>query len=237
MSFYTTSVFIGLPPLKLFYLPPHPAPQAMLPEVHEKPTLLRPFTIPKDVFHYSLDIRVATTVAVAYVTTVISLNHFNDRRKNRSWSLSRTSIFKPLVLVHNLILAAFSTWVFYGMCHTIASSWPDQGQPHYSARVAHYLCRVNDSGLSLWNQGLDYYAWIFYFAKFYEVFDTLIVLAKGKRCSNLQLYHHAGVMVCSCVGLRYMTPASLVGVSLNSAIHALMVCSLSFMAAFPPLRV
>lgn len=74
----------------------------------------------------------------------------------------------------------------------------------------------------LWNEGLAFYGWFFYLSKFYEVLDTVIILAKGKRSSTLQTYHHAGAMMCMWSGIRYMSPPIWMFVFVNSAIHALM---------------
>ncbi|TVY75817.1 Elongation of very long chain fatty acids protein [Lachnellula suecica] len=74
----------------------------------------------------------------------------------------------------------------------------------------------------LWNEGLAFYGWFFYLSKFYEVLDTAIILAKGKRSSTLQTYHHAGAMMCMWAGIRYMSPPIWMFVFVNSAIHALM---------------
>jgi hypothetical protein len=75
----------------------------------------------------------------------------------------------------------------------------------------------------LWNQGLAYFGWIFYLSKFYEVLDTAIILAKGKKSSTLQTYHHAGAMMCMWAGIRYMGPPIWIFALVNSGIHALMV--------------
>ena len=75
----------------------------------------------------------------------------------------------------------------------------------------------------LWNEGLAFYGWIFYLSKFYEVLDTLIVLAKGKTSSFLQTYHHFGVMFGVWAGIRYMSPPIWYFVWINSGIHTLMV--------------
>jgi hypothetical protein len=75
----------------------------------------------------------------------------------------------------------------------------------------------------LWNEGLAFYGWFFYLSKFYEVLDTAIILAKGKRSSTLQTYHHAGAMMCMWAGIRYMSPPIWMFVFVNSGIHALMV--------------
>ncbi|KAK3333177.1 GNS1/SUR4 family-domain-containing protein [Cercophora scortea] len=74
----------------------------------------------------------------------------------------------------------------------------------------------------LWNEGLAFYGWIFYLSKFYEVIDTLIILAKGKFGSTLQTYHHAGAMMCMWAGMRYMSAPIWMFAFVNSGIHALM---------------
>ena len=76
----------------------------------------------------------------------------------------------------------------------------------------------------IWNEGLAFYGWLFYLSKFYEVVDTFIVLAKGKKSSFLQTYHHAGAMMCMWAGIRYMSSPIWMFVFVNSAIHTLMVC-------------
>lgn len=75
----------------------------------------------------------------------------------------------------------------------------------------------------LWNAGLAYFGWIFYLSKFYEVVDTAIILAKGKKSSTLQTYHHAGAMMCMWAGIRYMAAPIWIFALVNSGIHALMV--------------
>jgi hypothetical protein len=75
----------------------------------------------------------------------------------------------------------------------------------------------------LWAEGLAFYGWIFYLSKFYEVLDTLIILAKGKKSSTLQTYHHAGAMMCMWAGIRFMSPPIWMFVFVNSFIHTLMV--------------
>lgn len=77
----------------------------------------------------------------------------------------------------------------------------------------------------LWNQGLAYFGWIFYLSKFYEVLDTAIILAKGKKSSTLQTYHHAGAMMCMWAGIRYTAAPIWIFALVNSAIHAVMVSS------------
>ncbi|KAJ5581554.1 hypothetical protein N7535_000174 [Penicillium sp. DV-2018c] len=74
----------------------------------------------------------------------------------------------------------------------------------------------------LWNNGLAYFGWFFYLSKFYEVVDTVIILAKGKKSSTLQTYHHSGAMMCMWAGIRYMAAPIWIFCLVNSAIHAMM---------------
>ena len=75
----------------------------------------------------------------------------------------------------------------------------------------------------IWNEGLAFYGWLFYISKFYEVVDTFIVLAKGKKSSFLQTYHHTGAMMCMWAGIRYMSPPIWMFVLINSGLHSVMV--------------
>lgn len=77
----------------------------------------------------------------------------------------------------------------------------------------------------LWNEGLAFWGWMFYVSKFYEVLDTAIIIAKGRRSKTLQTYHHSGAMLCMWAGIRYMSPPIWMFVFVNSFIHALMVSS------------
>ncbi|KAI9721830.1 MAG: hypothetical protein M1812_002166 [Candelaria pacifica] len=74
----------------------------------------------------------------------------------------------------------------------------------------------------IWNEGLAFWGWLFYFTKAYEVLNTAIILMKGKKSSMLQTYHHAGAILCIWAGIRYMAPPIWIFVLFNSGIHALM---------------
>lgn len=76
----------------------------------------------------------------------------------------------------------------------------------------------------IWNEGLAFWGWWFYLSKFYEVFDTIIILAKGKRSSTLQTYHHSGAMLCMWAGIRYQGPPIWMFALVNAGIHTIMVC-------------
>ena len=104
---------------------------------------------------------------------------------------------------------------------------PEQEKWHSRSRAIKLLNGAPDSTDvgRIWNSGLAFYGWLFYLSKFYEVVDTAIILAKGKRSSFLQTYHHAGAMFGMWAGIRYMSPPIWMFVTFNSGIHTLMVTS------------
>lgn len=110
----------------------------------------------------------------------------------------------------------------YGNAATFNPTTETWSIPNPALKLTDGLPDPSDVG-RLWNQGLAYFGWIFYLSKFYEVVDTAIILAKGKKSSTLQTYHHAGAMMCMWAGIRYMAPPIWIFTLVNSAIHAMMV--------------
>lgn len=103
---------------------------------------------------------------------------------------------------------------------------------------------MGQGSVGMWEEGLAFYGWLFYLSKFYEVIDTAIIIAKGKKSSLLQTYHHAGAMICMWAGIRYvytgnllisvsnvyysfMSPPIWIFCVFNSLIHTLMVLTLT----------
>lgn len=111
----------------------------------------------------------------------------------------------------------------YGNAATYSPLTEQWSIPNPSLKLSGGLPDPSDVG-RLWNQGLAYFGWIFYLSKFYEVVDTAIILAKGKKSSTLQTYHHAGAMMCMWAGIRYMAAPIWIFALVNSGIHAMMVC-------------
>lgn len=190
---------------------------------------------------------------------VAFMNSVNANRKYKPWAFSRTRFFKLLVILHNIVLAAYSAWTFVGMVNTLHLCLPAWNEQPTVAGTVDALCKLHgprgigsaatynattsawsmtnrmfhlaadglgpettDAG-RIWNEGLAFYGWLFYLSKFYEIIDTCIILAKGRKSSFLQTYHHAGAMLCMWAGIRYMSPPIWMFVLVNSGIHAVMV--------------
>lgn len=246
---------------KAFSPIPAPLPPTVPPPIHER-SFRSPFAISKGVYNFALRPEIPILFATAYIVTVFALNSYNRERNWKPWRISQQKWFGYFVVVHNVLLAAYSFATFVAMFRAAAEtlpSWDESEHGLWRAKTADALCKLHgprgfgdaatfnttlniwevkntlihlgangnpdptDVG-RLWNEGLAFWGWIFYVSKFYEVLDTGIILAKGKRSATLQTYHHAGAMLCMWAGIRYMSPPIWMFVFINSAIHAMMVC-------------
>lgn len=235
---------------------------AVLPPPISEGTFRSPFGIDKDLFNGALRPEVPFAFASVYILAVFSLNAYNSSHNNTPWRISKSSLFKYLVIIHNALLAAYSFATFLAMFRAISHTWPELAGAgsEWKPKIADALCKLHGPrGLGdaatfnttiniwevkntaihmgyngnpdptdvgrLWNEGLAFWGWMFYISKFYEVIDTAIIIAKGKRSAPLQTYHHAGAMLCMWAGIRYMSPPIWMFVFINSGIHAMMVSS------------
>lgn len=234
--------------LDLFGWPVYKGPEILAPIPPRDSKWLQPFQIPPSLFLETCDIRVPFTVVAIYLTSVTYLNYVNEHRQNRPWAFSKTSIFKYLVTLHNILLALLSGWVLYGVLHSFGKCLPSTTDPNFVVHVANTLCRpisIEETPISkilldekiagaqlsvlpgsgcLYTNGCIYFGWIYYMMKFYELVDTFIILAKGKKASILHVYHHSSVILCALAAAQYRSPPTVVGCLLNSVIHILMVC-------------
>lgn len=103
--------------------------------------------------------------------------------------------------------------------NTSTSAW---GFTDRAMKLAGGIPDSTDVG-RMWNEGLAFYGWLFYLSKFYEMLDTAIILTKGKKSSLLQIFHHAGALLCMWAGIRYMSPPIWMFVFINSFLHTIMV--------------
>lgn len=126
---------------------------------------------------------------------------------------SMSTWFKWLVILHNVFLAMFSLFVFVNMSMVTINHFVFFG-----------ICKssVCDQKSHWFNTGLQFWSWVFYVSKYYEVLDTVILLAKGKPSSFLQTYHHSGSIITMWLLTVTQLPAVWIFVILNSAIHTVM---------------
>jgi GNS1/SUR4 family len=124
----------------------------------------------------------------------------------------RSRIFCGAVASHNFGLALFSAVCAWNSWRVV---WE-----HY---VSHgWMAVYCDRDGALWRNGLGAWSFIFYISKYYEFFDTWILVLKGKPASLLQVYHHTGIAFIMWCAVSSQSAWLLFVVLLNSVIHTLM---------------
>ncbi|KAK6865112.1 elongation of fatty acids protein sre1 [Apiospora arundinis] len=233
------SVFLDSPLSSLFKFPlPANEPLPIPP-----PHFDLPFTISDNLYQAALDFRVPVTIAACYAVTAKLLNKYNISTGKKPWAISKTAPFRLFVVLHNVFLAVYSAWTFWGMLTALRASIESPLGPNGLAGTVDSFCKFHGpggfgngvafngpqgnweshgTGMLTSEGGRAELMPAVSGTKFYEVLDTFIILAKGKLSSTLQTYHHAGAMMCMWAGIRFMSTPIWMFVFVNSGIHAMM---------------
>ncbi|UNI14432.1 Very-long-chain 3-oxoacyl-CoA synthase [Purpureocillium takamizusanense] len=136
------SIMGAMPEPSLFSFPPHGQP-APLPPASADLSIMRPFNIPDKVFAAALDPRVPLTIAALYAVSAKALNKYNRSRNKQPWSISKTRPFRAFVVLHNVFLAVYSAWTFWGMLGGMRRSIVSPTGPGGLAATADSFCRLH----------------------------------------------------------------------------------------------
>jgi GNS1/SUR4 family len=124
--------------------------------------------------------------------------------------------FRAGALAHNAALCAYSLWT---AAHVV---------PLTVAHVRRRGALDAYCGSALWEdaadgtKGLGFWAFLFYVSKIWEVGDTYLLIAKRRRPSYLQVYHHASTILCAYWLTASRATVSFVFVGFNSTVHTVM---------------
>lgn len=159
-----------------------------------------------------------------------------DKLPGAPYSISKLTIFKIFVFLHNVVLCVYSVLTFVGMLSSLRLSISEilpglvaeasDGQTPQTGLV--FWQSVCDANNGVWKnrgamaKGLSALGYLFYLSKFYEILDTMIILLKGRQAALLQSYHHAGAILCMWAGIRFISPPIWIFVVFNSFIHSIM---------------
>jgi len=94
-------------------------------------------------------------------------------------------VLKKLLFFHNLFLTLISVLIFVGLMRTAVEL--------YALHGFHYIWR--DYTWSLQNTPLQLWCYIFYVSKYYELLDTVFLIARKKHIRLVQKWHHASVLL------------------------------------------
>ncbi|KAF7545494.1 hypothetical protein G7Z17_g9135 [Cylindrodendrum hubeiense] len=137
-------LFRILPDSSLFGFPPANAP-APIPPLAVPTSIMRPFNIPDHIFVAALDYTVPLTIATLYAVTIKSLNVYNKSHNKKPWAISKTRPFFVFVVLHNIFLAVYSAWTFWGMLGGMRRSILNPMGPDGLVGTVDSFCRLHGS--------------------------------------------------------------------------------------------
>jgi GNS1/SUR4 family len=112
---------------------------------------------------------------------------------------------KTFSIAHNAALAGFSGWTCVQLCSNM-----------------YRLGLEVQSGYYMSDPAIQQLIFWFYASKYYEYFDTFLLVAKGKTPIFLQKFHHIGAVFFWHLCYVYGVDAIVLGSIFNSGVHTIM---------------
>lgn len=120
---------------------------------------------------------------------------------------------------HYGALSLFSLVTFLGITY---SAWQ---VAHRHGSLLATMCVTDNSASGLppaLDEGMKFWMELFHYSKYWEIVDTIIILAKGRPLTFLHVFHHALVLLQSRSWLEGELAFTWVGVAFNSFVHIVM---------------
>jgi len=142
-------------------------------------------------------------VITTYLVVIYGIREFMKDRKRfeLNW----------LVAIHNFFLSALSLVMFCGVSYHVFYIWLTSTDAWNDL-----LC---DSKHRLVNTPYNLWTYVFYLSKFYELFDTVIIVLKKRPLIFLHVYHHIITMVLVYVMMDDLVAVRWLPTIANCAVH------------------
>ncbi|KAJ1966355.1 hypothetical protein GGI12_000135 [Dipsacomyces acuminosporus] len=142
----------------------------------------------------------------------VATNSSSNSAAQQSHRAQLSSGFKNAIIAHNAVLAVYSIWTFIDYFPAVVRNVQAYG-------LKDGFC---DTKWALWNEKLLAHGFLFYLSKYYELLDTMIILAKGRLAGRLQTFHHSGAIFIMWLGNYLQSPYLSFFVFENSIVHSIM---------------
>lgn len=158
---------------------------------------------PPNIFYATLSPWLPLGFSLLYYVVAHAANRIAKSKGSKDFTKGsglQARLLRFLILIHNAGLAIYSGWTFAMMIPYVVDFFVQGWKAAGYDGIKLALCSMPTNC-----PHLGKYAYIFYLSKYYEVFDSVILLLKGKKVSNLQSYHHAGAIICMWIAYRYQS--------------------------------
>jgi hypothetical protein len=110
-----------------------------------------------------------------WALTLFTLTHFGIQFR-----------FKAFEVVHNAALTVFSVATTIGVLVAANARAQEDGS------MLSLFCTPRSDD-NMWTGALGFWTYLYYLSKFWELVDTVILVARGKKAIPLQLWHHGSM--------------------------------------------
>ncbi|KAI9609541.1 hypothetical protein H4Q26_007498 [Puccinia striiformis f. sp. tritici PST-130] len=136
--------------------------------------------ISRKLFEFTMRPELPFTIVCGYLAVIAILNKRQDGKNRMKGHGGKPSSYYTT--------SSWPGWTFLGTGPATINYFLRGYQTAGVPGLVHNFC---DSSMTLWDEVMARYTYMFYLSKFWEILDTLILIGKGKRASLLQEYHHA----------------------------------------------
>ena len=143
MAQFLSSVTLSLPDSSLFSFPPSSIPPFIPPPPPGSISSAPPVAIPDHIYKALLDPKVPITIAALYTVAAKALNALNRSTGKKPWAISRTRAFRAFVVLHNVFLAVYSAWTWWGMYGAMRRTVVSPLGPDGLSGFADSVCRLH----------------------------------------------------------------------------------------------
>lgn len=161
------------------------------------------------IYNITANWRTPCVAAFIYMTYVKHMNARCEKLLPKKRNL--LSLITFVMVIHNLLLSAFSMYIF-------KETGPFIYKRYKSVDLITFCTDPDNTILNY----IEYYAWLFHVSKIYEVADTIIVHLNSRPSMFLQYFHHTGAIFATYLFLISKTHIVWIFVVLNSLVHSIM---------------
>jgi len=136
----------------------------------------------------------------------------NNNKKNEPKKERKLGKIEKFMFLHNILLCIFSLLCFLNTAPIIYELFQ---QYTWRDFVCYKFGNEYEKSYGFWSH-------LFYLSKFYEIIDTFIVIAKGRRPITLQVFHHCGAIFAMWLLNVTRSSGGYLFVVENSFIHTIM---------------
>ncbi|KAJ8907199.1 hypothetical protein NDN08_003680 [Rhodosorus marinus] len=146
---------------------------------------------------------------MVYPVVVLSFKHFAGKRERGFSNSGKLTSFSA---VHNLWLAIWSLIMFVGANVELYRYVASEG-------LKGVFCTLSSSRVP---NRIYYWMYIFYISKFYELIDTVIIVARKRELTLLHVWHHSSVIFETWLWIDQGWTHASIGVWFNTLVHIFM---------------